>query len=99
MVDEVAKLRKNREERRAGQKAERERRNQYYEPGNPNWEFAIMVKEFRYYDSFTMFFLSLVKVGYCHDISYGCMYVFHIHVELTGGHILGRISAKLGMSV
>lgn len=66
VVDEVAKLRKNREERRAGQKAERERRNQYYEPGNPNWEFAIMVREFR--DQLEMDPLNQDDVVYDHRI-------------------------------
>nr|XP_009859204.1 kinesin-like protein KIF2A isoform X2 [Ciona intestinalis] len=47
VVDEVEKLRKNREERRAAQVIERERRQQYYDPNNANWEFAIMIKEFR----------------------------------------------------
>uniref|UniRef100_H2YAC5 Kinesin-like protein n=1 Tax=Ciona savignyi TaxID=51511 RepID=H2YAC5_CIOSA len=47
VVDEVEKLRKNREERRAAQIIERERRQQYYDPNNANWEFAIMIKEFR----------------------------------------------------
>ena len=42
--------------------------------------------------SVSCMFLPLSKEGYCHDISYGCMYV-----ALTGGHILGRISTKLGM--
>ena len=37
-------------------------------------------------------FLPLSIEGYCHDISYGCM-----DVALTGGHILGQISTKLGM--
>jgi len=46
-VDEVEKLRRNREERRAAQNMERERRQQYYDPNNANWEFAIMIKEFR----------------------------------------------------
>ena len=41
-------------------------------------------------------FLPLSIEGYCHDISYGCMYGC-MDVALTGGHILGRISTKLGM--
>ena len=47
VVDEVEKLRKNREERRAAQNQERERRLQNYDPTNANWEFAEMIKEFR----------------------------------------------------
>nr|CAB3259104.1 kinesin-like protein KIF2A [Phallusia mammillata] len=47
VVDEVEKLRRNREERRAAQVIERERRQQYFDPNNANWEFAIMIKEFR----------------------------------------------------
>ncbi|XP_076812891.1 kinesin-like protein KIF2A isoform X2 [Clavelina lepadiformis] len=47
VVDEVERLRRNREERRAAQVIERERRREFYDPNNANWEFAIMIKEFR----------------------------------------------------
>lgn len=47
VVDEVEKLRKNREERRAAQNQERERRMQNFDPTNANWEFSDMIKEFR----------------------------------------------------
>lgn len=47
VVDEVEKLRKNREERRAAQNVERERRMQNCDPSNVNWEFHDMIREFR----------------------------------------------------
>ena len=48
VVDQVEKISQKREERRAAQVKERELKKQYYDPNNPMWEFAIMVKEFRY---------------------------------------------------
>merc|ERR1739838_27157 len=47
VVDEVEKLRKNREERRAAQTVERERRNQHYDPSNANYDFMVMITEYR----------------------------------------------------
>ena len=48
----------------------------------------------------TQSFLPLGKEGYCHDISYVWMYGWMdgwMDVSFTRGHILGRISTKLGM--
>lgn len=47
VVDQVERISQKREERRAAQVQERELKKKYYDPNNPMWEFAIMVKEFK----------------------------------------------------
>nr|XP_039260946.1 kinesin-like protein KIF2A [Styela clava] len=47
VVDQVEKISQKREERRAAQIKERELKKQFYDPNNPMWEFAIMVREYR----------------------------------------------------
>ncbi|XP_032821863.1 kinesin-like protein KIF2A isoform X1 [Petromyzon marinus] len=46
-VKEVEKMRRNREERRAQHQEIREKRAQDYDVSYPNWEFLVMIKEFR----------------------------------------------------
>ncbi len=49
MVKEIEKMKKNREERRAKQleilEEKEEKRN--IDPGNPNWEFLCMIREYQ----------------------------------------------------
>ncbi|MCL4131360.1 UNVERIFIED_CONTAM: hypothetical protein GTU68_061454 [Idotea baltica] len=49
VVKEVDRIQKNREERRAKQAAEKEEKEALMniDPGNPNWEFLNMIREFR----------------------------------------------------
>jgi len=47
VVDEVEKLRKNREERREKQNQERERRINQSDPSNVHWEFSDMIEDYR----------------------------------------------------
>uniref|UniRef100_A0A915L4D1 Kinesin motor domain-containing protein n=1 Tax=Romanomermis culicivorax TaxID=13658 RepID=A0A915L4D1_ROMCU len=48
-VQEIEKLKKNRDERRAKQEEMRQQKHdlQSVEPGNPNWEFSQMIRDFR----------------------------------------------------
>lgn len=49
MVKEVERLKKNREERRARQAEQKAEKQELMnlDPGNPNWEFLGMIREYR----------------------------------------------------
>lgn len=74
VVDQVEKISQKREERRAAQVKERELKRQYYDPNNPMWEFAIMVKEFRYPISSSIVKTEIIILN-CH--LYNCPFSIH----------------------